>query len=240
MRKISLLSVGLALFLFWHGAAAAEDFIILSSTAPAFQVGDVVTSGTKIVLPEKKRLVLINGAGRTLKLVGPYSGSPGDSAEEGSSQVMTVLASLVRTTRDDARSVGAVRAAGIKTERQAMMVNVSETGDYCGYQGAPRELTRYGFEKGATVTITAVENSQAQTIEWNQGTPYIPWPSSLPVKDGATYLVEQAGKDTRVMIIMHQIEGKYDNPVTRILQMGEMRCLEQVKMLLALLRNSAT
>ncbi len=240
MKKITLLILGLALISSWPTGALAEDFIVLSSTTPEFKVGGVVPSGTKVELAPRKRLVLVNAAGRTLKLTGPYSDTPGGAPGKGASNVMAALASLVRTTQEDARSVGAVRAAGISTERQAMMVNVSETGDYCGYEGAARELTRYKFEKGATVTITAVEDAKAETLEWDRNNPFLPWPKSIPIQDGATYLVGQDGKDSRTMIIMHQLGEKKENPVETVLEMGTKGCLEQVKMLLALMRKSAT
>lgn len=62
-------------------------------------------------------------------------------------------------------------------------------------------------------------------------------PAALAVEDGVTYLVEQSGKDIRMMLIIHR--GHEDAPTYahRAVFMAEKGYLEQAKMLLALLKK---
>lgn len=229
----------LALLFVWHGAAAAAEFVVLSSTVASVSVGQIIEPGQRITLPEKARLVLVNEAGRTISLKGPYAGAPGGEAKGGKSKFVAALASLVRSTEEDAHSVGAIRAASIRNKRQAMMINISETGDFCLFEDGGEELTRYQSETWPEINITAVADGRSQTVAWPKGARTLPWPEALPIKNGATYLVDQSGKDSRTMLVMHRLSGEYPTDAHLVVEMASRGCLEQSKMMLALIRRSA-
>jgi len=240
MRNRTALAIFLSLTVFAGSHAFAGDFVVLSSTAPSIQVGSVVSDGAEITVPPRRRVVLVSEAGRTISLRGPFQGVPGGGESAGGGQqFVKALASLVRTTQADAKSVGAIRAAGIRTDREAMMINVSETGDYCIFGSGGRELTRYKSEKWKSLTLVAAADGAAETIPWPAGTRVIPWPKKIPLKHGATYLVQQAGKDSRTMVVAHFLEGKFATDAHRVLALAKMGCMEQAKMMLALMRKTA-
>lgn len=218
-------------------AAAAQDFVILSSSEPSLAPGSVIRAGQKIQLPALKQLVLVNAAGRTVTVSGPFDGVPGGDAP-GDNRLVLALASLVRTTQEESTSVGAIRAAGIRTDREAMMINVSETGDYCLAAGGRPEMTRYQHESAGRVTITAVADGSTRTVDWGERVGALPWPEGMPVEGGATYLVQQAGKDTRTMIVLHRIEDTFPTHAHRALGLAEKGCKEQARMFLALLARA--
>ena len=226
--------------LFWApGAALASEFVVLTSTVSSVSVGQVVSAGQKIEIPDKARLVLINETGKTMTLKGPYSGVPGGNSAPQKSRFIKALASLVTTTEQDTRAIGAIRAAGIRTKRQALMINISETGDYCLLDGTTEEVTRYKSETFADVTIVAAKGGQSTSFLWPNETRDVPWPGDLALDDGGTYLVSQAGKDTRTMLIMHRMGGDYSTDIHLALAMGAQGCIEQAKMMLALVRRTA-
>lgn len=236
-RRISILF--LTILLLAPGAALASEFVVLTSTVSSVAVGQVVSAGQKIEIPEKARLVLINQTGKTVTLRGPYSGVPGGDSKPQKSRFIKALASLVTTTEQDTRAVGAIRAAGIRTKRQALMINISETGDYCLLEGAQEEITRYKSETFDGVTIVAAKDGRSVSFDWPHETRDLRWPDKLALDDGSTYLVSQAGKDTRTMMIMHRMGGNYSTDIHLALAMGGQGCIEQAKMLLALVRRSA-
>ena len=240
--KIRNWTAFLASFLVWCAAAQASEFVVISPTVSSIGAGQVIAAGQRLVLPAKARVILVNEAGKTVSLRGPYEGKPGGESKGGKSRFIAALASLVSTTEQDARSVGAIRAANIRTKRQAIMINISETGDYCLIEGGRDEITRYRSEKSATITIAAVKDGSAQppqTFPWPKDARQIAWPASLPIEDGATFLVGQADKDTRTMLVMHRLSGDVPTDVHLVVEMGAKGCLEQATMMLALIRRGA-
>ena len=145
----------------------------------------------------------------------------------------------MRTTQKDLSSVGAIRAANIKTFREAMMVNISETGDYCKASKTPPELTRYKSESANKVTITSAQNGKKTILKWKAGAKSIPWPKQITYQAGATYLVQQEGKDSRTMLVAREVSGNFATKVHFIMAVAQKGCLEQAKMLLAVLKKSA-
>ena len=119
-----------------------------------------------------------------------------------------------------------------------MQINISESGDYCLTDPKAAELTRYGSETGPAVTITPVQGGEPQTISWGGAQKSTPWPSSLAIKDGATYLVDQVDKDSRTMVVLHMVEDTAPTDAHRAVFMAEKGCGEQAKMLLALLKKA--
>jgi len=217
--------------------ALADSLVVVESTLPAFAPGAMLDGDKPITLPEKSKLVLISDAGKTVSLSGPFSGKPGTGGKAADSRLTTALATLVRTSQEDANSVGAIRAASIKTRADALMVNLSESGDYCIADPKAVEMTRYADEKWPTVSVNAVKGDKVSDLSWPAGGNHAAWPEALPIEDGATYLVSQQGKDSRTMLVLHLIEDKAPTDAHRAVFMAEKGCLEQAKMLLALLKK---
>jgi hypothetical protein len=235
-RSLPLLAAGLLVLA--PLAASAEDLVVIDSTLPTFAPGSSVKGDQTVKLPERSRLVLVAESGRTVTLNGPYEGKPApEKGKGGDSRLGTALASLVRSTQEDANSVGAIRAAGIRTRADALMINLSESGDYCVVDPAAVQITRYADERGAEITLNAVKGDLKTAFAWPGAGNHLAWPAALPIEDGATYLVEQAGKDSRTMLVLHKVEDKAPTDAHRAVEMAEKGCLEQAKMLLALLRK---
>lgn len=235
------LAFAVAVFILWADAVLAEELVIVDSTLPILTPGSVLDGSKPLALPERSRVVLVSESGRTIALNGPWRGKPAEAvggAGDGNGRLVTALASLVRTSQEDAHSIGAIRAAGVKTRADALMINLSESGDYCIADTRIVEITRYASETGARVTLNLVKSDLTATLSWPAGRDRSPWPGDLPIKDGGTYLVEQDGKDSRTMIVLHTIVDDAPTDAHRAVFMAEKGCSEQARMLLALLRKA--
>ena len=151
MRKLAILMFSLALL---TSRSAVAEFVVLSSTEKSIGVGSVIADDQKIALPKRKTLMVIDKAGRTITVNGPHDGPiEGKSGEESDGTLVKVLSSLIRDNEDDARSVGAIRAIDkkriedtIDSQESAMVINLSETGDYCLLPEAAPIVARYHSE----------------------------------------------------------------------------------------------
>ncbi len=220
------------------GSASAEEVVVIESTLAAFTPGAAINGDQVLKLPEKSKLVLVTEGGRTVILTGPYEGKPAPGGSKAAdSRLTTALASLVRSTQEDANSVGAIRAAGIKTRGDALRVNLSESGDYCIGDPGGVEMTRNAIDKGDEITLNAVKGDLKASFSWPAGSDHTTWPAAMAPEDGATYLVGQSGKDSRTMLIIHRVQDDAPTDAHRAVFMAEKGCLEQAKMLLALIRR---
>lgn len=244
MRKLAVSMFSLALLV---SQTALAEFVVLSSTEKSIAVGSVIADDQKIALPDRKTLMVIDKAGRTIALNGPHNGPiEGKSGEASDGTLVKVLSSLIRDNEDDARSVGAIRAIDkkriedtIDSQESAMVINLSETGDYCLLPEATPSVARYHSEKGKNVVLTAVANGTSQAIEWPEQSVTAAWPETLPPSDGARFLVTQEGKDTRTLITLHLIDGDAPTAAHLAVALVGKECVEQARLMLVYLRRSA-
>ncbi len=244
MRKWVLIVLSIVVF----GAhPAVAEFVVLSSTQASVAVGSVVGDNQKIALAANKTVLLIDKAGRTITLNGPFEGVvKGKGGTGGKSKLVRALSGLIRDNEEDAHSVGAIRAVAkrkieetVTSKTAALVINISETGDYCMLPGIDRELIRYHTETAAKVTITAIANSASQVVKWPGKALKTAWPSALPVKDGDRFLVSQAGKDTRTLITLHEIAGEGPSDAHLAVSLVAKDCIEQARLMLVHIRRAA-
>lgn len=101
MRAIWL---GLTVALGFAAAAAASDFVVLSSTDPSFKPGQQLMGGSKVELASGAQLVLIHASGMVRKLTG--AGRPvqlpsvqASSANTHRTEVLKLMVAQPRRTR---------------------------------------------------------------------------------------------------------------------------------------------
>lgn len=244
MRKLAFVMFSAVLF---ASHSAVAEFVVLSSTEKSIAVGSVIADGQEIALPKNKVLLMIDKAGRTITLNGPHKGAiKGKSGSKADGTLVKALSSLIRDNEDDARSVGAVRKIDkkriedtIDSKESAMVINISETGDYCLLPETAPNVARYHSEKGKNVVLTAVANGTSQPVAWPETSVTAAWPDALPVSDGARFLVTQEGKDTRTLITLHQIDGGAPTVAHLAVALFGNECVEQARLMLVHMRRAA-
>lgn len=103
---------GALIALMTAGAASAADYVILDSTAAGIEPGIVVDGGAELTVPTGAQVVLIDPAGETLMVEGPFSGpvsAAAEAAEDGSA-----IERLTTSRGTDTSVLGAVRSLKIQ------------------------------------------------------------------------------------------------------------------------------
>ncbi len=243
MRKLAIVLFATTVSLSF---AASAEFVVLSSTQASVPPGSVIADDQKIILAANKTVQLIDKAGRTITLNGPYKGAVKAEGGKGKSKLVRALSSLIREYEQDAHSVGAIRAADkkriestITSRESAMVINISETGDYCLLPGTRPEIVRYHSEKAPNVVLTAIANGASLAVPWSASSAKVAWPDELPPADGARFLVSQEGKDTRTLITLHEIVGDSPSAAHLAVALTVKECIEQARLMLVHIRRAA-
>lgn len=95
------------------GAASAADYVILDSTAAGIEPGIVVDGGADVSIPNGAQVVLIDPAGETVVVDGPYDGTLSAAAASGQEGLGSALGRLTTSRGEDTTVLGAVRAPQI-------------------------------------------------------------------------------------------------------------------------------
>lgn len=243
MRRLAIVSMMAAML---GSLPAAAEFVVLSSTQASVAAGSVIADDQKVTLAANKTVQLIDQAGRTITLNGPYDDVVKAEGGKGESKLVRALSSLIREYEQDARSVGAIRATDkkriedtITSKESAMVVNISETGDYCFFPGALPKIVRYHSEKSPKVTLTAIANGATHTFDWPSDTVKAGWPDPMPTGDGARFLVSQEGKDSKTLITLHEIPDGAPTVAHLAIALTGQECIEQARLMLVHLRRAS-
>lgn len=94
------------------GVAIASDYVILESDAAGIEPGIVVDGAADIVVPEGAQIVLIDPAGETRVVTGPYAGIVANARGAGGDA--SAIDRLTTQRGKDTRVLGAVRGVTIE------------------------------------------------------------------------------------------------------------------------------
>jgi hypothetical protein len=228
-------------------AARAEDFVVIESSAPALAVGTQIAGNAPVNLPEKTRLVLLSASGRTLVLTGPFQGVAKSEGAGGDSRLLTAVASLVRSNAQESGSVGAVRAADIgwrletaKDVSDVLAVDASNGGDVCLEGGRQALIVHNPHGPAGRTTIQAADSNAAAAIDWTPGAARAPWPSKLPLADGAQYLIEQQGQSSVAIATLHLLPAAPGaSDLQLLVRLTEAGCTDQGRLLVSMIAKQA-
>ena len=115
------------------GAAASEDAVLLSSTAPGYVPGMVITAGDRLTLPDGASATLLFRSGQMLRIRGPFEGAL-SAAEGRSGETAPGLARALQMQGVDAAVIGGTRAASAAPPRVApddVRIDPQRSGTYC-------------------------------------------------------------------------------------------------------------
>ena len=165
------------------GTAASEDAVLLSSTAPGYVLGMVITASDRLALPEGASATLLFRSGQMLRIRGPFEGAlsaaqgrPGETAPSPAKalQMRGVDAAVIGGTR-------ALSAARPRTTPGDVPIDPWRSGTYCLKSGDSVWISRPA-EEGGSYGLRHRGNTRA--LQWPAGAPRIPWPDEVPIEDG--------------------------------------------------------
>jgi hypothetical protein len=235
----------------WSGTALAEDLVVIeSSDLKVLAEGTMIGDGKALELPAGVKIVLMGGSGKTVRLAGPYKGTPSAGTGAGDGRLVTALVSLVQRREDDTSRIGAIRAIdwrkeAVKSEADVLVVDVGERGTQC-ITGTDAKTVSFVLDpekkKGSEkVVLMSAETGAMETLTWpaGKGIPTLAWPNEVPLDDGNTYLVELPPQSSLTQFTLKVIPPKAGNGVQRLAQLSEAGCNAQARLMLEVLKKSA-
>ena len=165
------------------GAAADEDAVLLSSTAPGYVPGMVITARDRLALPDGASATLLFRSGQMLRIRGPFEGAL-SAAEGRSGETAPGLAKALQMQGVDAAVIGGTRAASAAPPRVApddVRIDPQRSGTYCLKSGDSVWIGRPADE-GGSYALRRRGNTRA--LRWPADASRIPWPDEVPIEDG--------------------------------------------------------
>ncbi len=226
MRIASLL---LASALIGSGVAQAANLVVVEARGIGMRAGQIVDSTKPLALKEGQHLTLINPAGATLKLDGPYNKVP-DADQNQSVNVTAVLAALVTQRQARIGEVGTTRGLQPNQLPDPWVLDASRTGTVCLQEGGTPVLWRPETTAEANLSLMPADRSWKADANWPAGTDRITMSAQVPIRGGATYLVVLNGAQSALTVTT--VPAVLVNDQMRAAWMAEKGCQSQAEALL--------
>jgi hypothetical protein len=229
MRVIQAILV-VVLFGGWAAPGRAADLVVIASDDPSVAVGTKIDGSKPIAIAADASLVLVSSTGRTIKLVGPYSGKPEPSATGHDDGLVDSLSQLIKEEGGSSTTLAVFRGGLDKTplgRADIWGVDIAREGRYCLRPDRPAMLWWHAARPGAVVMLSGNgDESGGARIRWPQSKKYTPWPDALALSDGATYVARFRSGDTGTPLTT-VLMPELDTDAHRAAWMGEHGCAHQ-------------
>lgn len=195
------LSGMLTLLLGCGAALAAEDAVLLGSTAPGYGQGMVLGLEDRLRIPEGASLTLLLRSGQVLRLRGPLDAAVGRSLGEArGTGSAAALAEALRLRGIDASAIGGTRTASAlgpaRPRPQEVSVDIGRSGTYCIGPADTIWLTQPPAERPA---ITLRRGGNRRSLAWPKGAARLEWPADISIEDGDRFEVLMADRPMAVL-----------------------------------------
>jgi len=220
----------LALATIASAPARAESLVVVEARGINLRPGQTVDGTQPLVLKEGQHVSLINSAGITFSLDGPYNKPPA-ADQSGGAKVTTVLAALVTQNQVRTGEVGATRgAAPVAKLPSPWVLDVSRPGNVCLREGETPIFWRPSAKQVAAFAIMPADRSWKSQARWPAGADRLRATTQAPVHSGATYLVSI--NDSQVAMTVNIVPAVLSNNSMRAAWMAQKGCEAQAEALL--------
>jgi hypothetical protein len=218
---------------------AAEDVVVIHSTAQLYSQGQRLDSQTSVNLPAKAEMTVIFANGGVASITGPYQGKLNNPLTESSSDTQLV-ASLSKFLQDQ-RSQPALRST-IPASADIWWIDVSTTKRYYCVESS-RSITLWRpdtqSKSASTLLIKHKDSGELSENVWPANQTTLKWPNQLPIHYGDTYSLELQTRQrgpTFKKLILYQLPDNLPTASHQVVWMVGRGCVPQANMLLASLR----
>ncbi|MFQ5756022.1 MAG: hypothetical protein ACE5H7_07985 [Acidiferrobacterales bacterium] len=216
---------------FWATTNAAQ-LVVIASNAPALKAGAIVDGAASITLSPGVTVTLISPEGKTIKLKGPYKGTPEPLPSGKTNNLLSSLSRIVTGPPENDPSLAVFRAAPGAARPGVWAINVGRSGVYCVRPDEPVTLWRAHAGKKVVLTVKQVGGQQRETrTEWSQGKRTMIWPAELPLADGVTYLARPIGGYRWANLTILLVPTELPTQAHRAAWMAENGCARQARIL---------
>ena len=239
-----------ALLLALPFAAARAESVVLASSLPDIQPGDLLTDDLELSLPAGASVSVITRSGQTITVTGPHEGviaanvgGRGGLDEDGG----RILQELLTGTYQDLSGVGASRAVTdaaadtLPADPRGPLpaIDVDRLGVYCVDPRTPNRFRR--ADAIGTRSVPVVGADLLTSIEFTLGSETADWPADLPLIDAAVYRIpdDPANPQGRSSLVLRVMDRRGRNDVDWVLTLARAGCGDQAARMLAAYREEA-
>ena len=219
------------------GSAAVAQTVVISASGPSarsYPAGKSLATATRIVLAAGDTLTVLDTRGtRTLR--GPVT----TAAEAAATTANPSFTALVATQNRRRARTGAIRGTGEAPKPSNLWyVNATAEGTVCVADPAAVQLWRPDMQKAATLTVSAEGGPTTASVPFIVGQSATSWPSSLPIAEGAGYVLSGGGLAKPVRVRFTMLGGPASDPASTYAALDAKGCTAQKQLLLgAMSRN---
>jgi len=251
MKKVSLFgsrrALGFALAALiaitaWAPRAHAADVIVLDSTISAFSPGTSLPANAYVDIPDGGSISLMDSAGGTRVLRGPYTGAVAADAPAGDGGVMSMLGQLVKEDERERSQLGAVRAFS-KDDllRDPLAIDVSRNTTFCLPPAASPKFWRPGsLDRDTRFSVKDWSSSDEPLVAyWRKGDRELGWPPTLSTADGTTFLMKVEAARSAAEVTILKVPEHVGGDLETIVWMAQHGCREQARRMVGSIRAPA-
>ena len=215
-------------FLLFFCAQVHAQWLVISSSSPAFEQGQRVSGVLQI--PDDGKITLIANDGRVLRLSGPLQDYEIPGVGQPGTELFDTLATILGNEEGNSR---------LAVYRQFLLplpwtVQVDKTGSYCVTGHAENSLLRQPPYRQSLLSVTN-EKGIEQSYAWPAEISRMGWPFQLP-DSGRQLLRFQLDQQAPVDIELVVVPARLPSDAHRVQWMAENGCEPQAVMLLHQLR----
>lgn len=249
MKKISRISVSrwtgfalaaLMMSMLSMTQARAADVIVLDSTISAFAPGTSLPANALVDIPDGGSISVMDGAGATRVLRGPYAGAIASGAPSGDGGVMSMLGQLVKEDERERSQLGAVRAfAKDDMLRDPMAIDVSRNTTFCLPPSSSPKFWRPGsLDRDTRFTVKDWSSSNEPLVAyWRKGDRELGWPPTLSTADGTTFLMKVEAAKSAAEVTILKVPETVGGNLETIVWMAQHGCREQARRMVGSIRE---
>ncbi|MEI9995547.1 MAG: hypothetical protein WDM91_13205 [Rhizomicrobium sp.] len=227
MTRVAL--AALAALLLSGSAVLAADLTVVEARGIGLKPGSTVDSTKPLVLKQGQHVTLINDAGATLSIDGPYSQAP--SAGGTGRSLGTTLAALGTERSARTGEAGVTRTGDVAAKLpDPWLFDVTRNGNVCLREAAQPVFWRPDAKIATALTVMPVDRSWKSQAAWPAGLDRLTVTTDVPVHGGAAYVVNYAGTDYALAVNI--VPASLANDAMRAAWMVEKGCEAQAEALL--------
>lgn len=225
MRNLLLSLAALALC---ATAASAEPLTVVEARGIALAPGSMLDSAKPLLLKQGQHVTLIDNAGATLSIDGPYNAPP--SAGGTGRSLGTTIAAL--GTERDARTGEAGITRGTRTVAlpDPWLFDVTHSGNVCLAENTQPVFWRPDASQAIALAVMPVDRSWKSEAAWPAGVDLLHVTTDVPMHGGAAYVVNYGG--TEYALAVFTVPSSLANNRMRAAWMLQKGCEAQAEALL--------
>ena len=228
-------------FLLWPQVGETSQLVVIESTSPQINPGQVIDGSKSLSLPAGVQVTLVGEDGKLTKLKGPFSGAPaqgkvaGGKAAGGDKKVVAALSRLFASGAPGTSSLGAFRGYGSAVDSQVLnppdvwAVNVYRSESLCIPEGVTPTLWRADPGRNLSLIVLHLSTGKEDTVAFPTSVHEAPWPKQVPLLDGGEYSLRDGGNMWERKLVLKSVPKDLPTEAHAIAWMADNGCLRQAK-----------